>query len=312
MTMYLRRAITLRSSMQLLRSSTIQSRNVSHIISNQNLEACNTQKAAASPAFGFLRDSFLEACNTQKAAASPGFDFLRDSRRGFAKGKTSKDDSGTGRRKLGVFLGERKPEFFLDKRSVAKCLCVVSMEEARVALWREFKNLRTGRASPEMLHHIIVEFEDTKNKFYHLANVSVIDSKTLSIDPFDPEKIKAIEKAIVSSSLGLNPKVDGDRLIAAIQPFTKEDVQATRKELSKCCKDAKQILRRARRKVLDKMKKAMSEKDTAELVRKEIDERFKEYVTWVEDKCKAKGKEITQAWAEDRCKAKKKEITKAE
>ncbi|GKV07929.1 hypothetical protein SLEP1_g19625 [Rubroshorea leprosula] len=125
------------------------------------------------------------------------------------------------------------------------------MEEARVALSRELKNLRTGRASSGMLDHIIVEFEDRKNKLNQLADVSVIDSKTLSIDPFypEPEKIKAIEKAIVSSSLGLNPKVDGDRLIAAIQLFTKEDVEATRKELSKCCKDAKQILRRVRRTV---------------------------------------------------------------
>ncbi|KAE8683545.1 3R-linalool synthase [Hibiscus syriacus] len=110
------------------------------------------------------------------------------------------------------------------------------MDAAIVALSRELAKLRTGRASADgccnsgliegvsqietgrasagMLDHIIVETEGVKMQLNHLAVVSVIDSKTLSVNPYDPNTLKALEKAIVTSPLGLNPKVDGERLVA--------------------------------------------------------------------------------------------------
>ncbi|KAI4388747.1 hypothetical protein MLD38_001051 [Melastoma candidum] len=92
------------------------------------------------------------------------------------------------------------------------------MDAAIVALSRDLAKLRTGRASAGMLDHIIVEMDGVKMPLIRLAVVSVLDPKTLSVNPYDPNTLKALESAIVSSPLGLNPRVDGQRLIAAIPP----------------------------------------------------------------------------------------------
>ncbi|KAJ6751473.1 hypothetical protein OIU85_001955 [Salix viminalis] len=189
------------------------------------------------------------------SATLPSFDFLKQSRRGFAKGKNkSKDDS------------------------------------AGVALSRELQKLRTGRASAGMLDHIIVETDGVKLPLNRLAVVSVMDAKTLSVNPYDPN----LENSIVSSPLGLNPQRDGDRLIAAIPPLTKEHTQAMCKVVAKSCEDCRQSIRRARQKAMDTVKKAGSSfpKDEAKKLEKEIEELTKKFVKSAEDMCNKKEKEI--------------------
>ena len=100
-----------------------------------------------------------------------------------------------------------------------KATATSQMEAAIDALSRDLTKLRTGRASPGMLDHIVVETGGLKMPLSHLALVSVLDPKTLSINPYDPDTVKELEKAIVSSPLGLNPKLDGQRLIASIPPY---------------------------------------------------------------------------------------------
>nr|KJB16476.1 hypothetical protein B456_002G231700 [Gossypium raimondii] len=177
-----------------------------------------------------------------------------------------------------------------------KASAASQMDAAIVALSRELAKLRTGRASAGMLDHIIVETDGVKMQLNHLAVVSVIDSKTLSVNPYDPNTLKALEGAIISSPLGLNPKVDGQRLIAPIPPLTKEHMQAMCKVVAKSSEDVKQSIRRARQKALDTIKKAGSSfpKDEAKRFEKEIDELTKKFVKSADELCKAKEKEITQ------------------
>ncbi|XVF29863.1 hypothetical protein REPUB_Repub16aG0007200 [Reevesia pubescens] len=264
MALYLRNAIRLRNTTLLLRTSKIQTCNISHFLFSHNLKTCHSQKPLPFP---------------------PSFDFLRDSRRGFAKAKKSKDDSGGNAMELAPDIGP-----------TVKASATSQMDAAVVALSRELAKLRTGRASPGMLDHIIVETDGVKMQLNHLAVVSVIDLKTLSVNPYDPNTLKALETAIVSSPLGLNPKVDGQRLIAAIPPLTKEHMQAMCKVVSKSSEDVKQSIRRARQKALDTIKKAGSSfpKDEAKKLEKEIDELTKKFVKSADDLCKAKEKEITQ------------------
>ncbi|KAF2305977.1 hypothetical protein GH714_009234 [Hevea brasiliensis] len=160
------------------------------------------------------------------------------------------------------------------------------MEAAIVALSRELAKLRTGRASAGMLDHIIVETDGVKLPLSRLAVVAVMDPKTLSVNPYDPNTIKALEKAIVSSPLGLNPRVDGERLIASIPPLTKEHMQAICKVVSKSCEDVKQSNR------YNKKAGSSFSKDDIKRLEKEIDELTKKYVKSVEDICKAKEREI--------------------
>lgn len=210
-------------------------------------------------------------------------EFIRLNARGFAKGKKSKDDSAAGSVDVATDIGPSVKE-------AAKS----QMDAAVVALSRELAKLRTGRASAGMLDHIIVETSGVKMPLNRLAVVSVIDPKTLSVNPYDPNTVKELEKAIVSSPLGLNPQVDGQRLIANIPPLTKEHMQAMNKVVAKSCEDVKQSIRRARQKALDTIKKADSSfpKDNAKKLEKEVDELTKKFVKSAEEICKAKEKEI--------------------
>ncbi|KAJ0249872.1 Ribosome-recycling factor [Hirschfeldia incana] len=209
--------------------------------------------------------------------------FLTDSRRGFAKGKkSSKDDSG---------LVEVSPDIGPTVKATATC----QMEAAIDALSRDLTKLRTGRAAPGMLDHIVVETAGLKMPLNHLALVSVLDPKTLSINPYDPDTVKELEKAIVSSPLGLNPKLDGQRLIASIPPLTKEHVQAMCKIVTKSSEVVKQSIRRARQKALDTIKKAASglPKDEVKRLEKDVEELTKKFVKSADDMCKSKENEIT-------------------
>nr|AKM76777.1 ribosome recycling factor [Erodium gruinum] len=259
MAMYLRRALSHRH-VALIRSSVLHSRNFSGTIL-QPLRLCNSQPATIS-----------------------GIDFLRESRRGFAKGRKSKEDSGSA------------SDVALDIGPTLKENAAAQMDAAVVALSRELSKIRTGRASAGMLDHIIVETGGVKMPLNRIALVSVLDSKTLSVNPYDPDTLKALQKAIVSSPLGLNPKEDGQRLVAAIPPLTKEHIQAMCKVVSKSSEDVKQSIRRARQKALDTIKKAGSSvpKDSMKRLEKEIDELTKNFVKSADDICKSKEKEITQ------------------
>ncbi|KAK3023578.1 hypothetical protein RJ639_044038 [Escallonia herrerae] len=142
---------------------------------------------------------------------SPPTDFLSDFHRGFAKGRNAKfsedDECDSGNTIQAANIGPS-----------TRTAALSQMEAAIEALSRELSKLRTGRASPGMLDHIIVETSGVKMPLSCIAVVSVLDSKNLSITPYDPNAVKELEKAIVSSPLGINPKSDGQRLIAAIPP----------------------------------------------------------------------------------------------
>ncbi|VVA96023.1 unnamed protein product [Arabis nemorensis] len=266
MAMFVRRAASSRNAIGfLIRSSLVaQSRDFSH------------KTTPFSPNLVIGRDSQLDLSTTP--------DFFRDSRRGFAKGKKSKDDSGSGLVDVAPDIGP-----------TVKASASSQMEAAIDALSRDLSKLRTGRAAPGMLDHIIVETGGVKMPLNHLALVSVLDPKTLSINPYDPNTVKELEKAIVASPLGLNPKVDGQRLVAAIPALTKEHIQAMCKIVTKSSEVAKQSIRRARQKALDTVKKAGSSlsKDEVKRLEKEVEELTKKFVKSAEDMCKSKEKEIT-------------------
>ncbi|CAN4115021.1 unnamed protein product [Withania somnifera] len=227
--------------------------------------------------------------------------FVMESRRSFAKGRrqireeVDEDDCGSATA-TAVNVGPN-----------IKATAVSQMEAAIDALSRELAKLRTGRASAGMLDHIIVETGGVKTPLCRMAVISMLDPKTLSVNPYDPDSLKELEKAIISSPLGLNPQSDKQRLIVPIPPLTKEHVQAVCKVVAKSSEDVKQSVRRARQKALDTMKKSLPKKndkdksassfseDNAKRLEKEIDDLTKKYIKSAEDMCKSKEKEITRS-----------------
>lgn len=209
--------------------------------------------------------------------------FFFENRRGFAKGKKSKDDRGD------------TVQAVPDIGPTVKSAATAQMDAAVIALSRELSKLRTGRATPGMLDHIMVENADVKVALNRIAVVSVLDAHTLSVMPYDPTSMKSIEHAIISSPLGINPTPDGNRIIAAIPPLTKENIQALCKVVTKSAEDFKQSIRRARQKALDTIKKSASSmpKDDVKRIEKEIEELTKKFIKSSDDMCKAKEKEIS-------------------
>ncbi|KAL1553308.1 ribosome-recycling factor-like [Salvia divinorum] len=240
------------------------------------------------------------------------------SRRGFAKArkhqiKEERDDEEEDEDNDDVEEDDDDDEG-VDLGVSVKANALSQMNAAVDALSRELAKLRTGRASAGMLDHIMVEHYGVKTPLNRMAVVSVLDPKTLSVAPFDSTALKEMEKAIMSSPLGLNPNSDSQRLIVPIPPLTKEHMQAVCKVVVKSSEDVKKSIRRARQKALDRIKKAAPKKeskrsdkdkdaskdkaapsiseDDVKRLEKEIDDLTKKFIKSAEDMCKAKEKEI--------------------
>jgi ribosome recycling factor len=96
------------------------------------------------------------------------------------------------------------------------------MQGALESVRREFSTIRTGRANPAILDRVEVEVYGTRMPLRSVANVSVPEPRLLSVTPFDPNSIKAIERAISNSDLGLNPQNDGKLIRLPIPELTEE------------------------------------------------------------------------------------------
>ena len=96
------------------------------------------------------------------------------------------------------------------------------MQGALDSIRREFSTIRTGRANPSILDRVEVEVYGAKMPLRSVANVGVPEPRLLSVTPFDPGSIKAIERAISNSDLGLNPQNDGKIIRLSIPELTEE------------------------------------------------------------------------------------------
>ena len=96
------------------------------------------------------------------------------------------------------------------------------MEGALDSIRREFSTIRTGRANPSVLDRVEVEVYSTRMPLRSVANVGAPEPRLLTVTPFDPNSIRAIERAIINSDLGLNPQNDGKIIRLPIPELTEE------------------------------------------------------------------------------------------
>ncbi len=139
-----------------------------------------------------------------------------------------------------------------------------NMEKSLEATQRNLNTIRTGRANPNLLDKVMVEYYGCDTPLRSLAGITAPDSQTLQIQPFDISAIRAIEKAILSSGLGLTPNEDGKLIRIGIPPLTEE----RRKELVKLAagyvEEGKVALRNLRREGIDRIKKQEKAGDLSE------------------------------------------------
>ncbi len=138
------------------------------------------------------------------------------------------------------------------------------MEKSLNSLNLAFKRIRTGRASPNLLDDIRVDYYETLTPLTQLANISVEDAKTLAIVPWEKSVVQDIEKAIMESDLGLNPSTSGDTVRVILPDLTEE----TRKEFIKKARSeteiAKVSIRNVRREGNSQLKEFLKEKEISE------------------------------------------------
>lgn len=138
------------------------------------------------------------------------------------------------------------------------------MEKSVEAFKNQISKVRTGRASPSILDGIMVEYYGAATPLRQLANVTVEDSRTLAINLFDRSLGSAVEKAIMSSDLGLNPSSAGSVIRVPLPPLTEE----RRKDLIKVVRgEAEQgrvAVRNVRRDANDKVKALLKDKEISE------------------------------------------------
>ncbi|MCU1452609.1 MAG: frr [Acidimicrobiales bacterium] len=121
------------------------------------------------------------------------------------------------------------------------------MAKAVVHTRQEFANVRTGRAAPALVEKLIVEYYGSEVPLQQLAGFSVPEARMLVINPYDKASMGAIEKAIRSSDLGLNPSNDGNNIRLNFPPLTAERRKEFVKVVKHMAEDGRQKLRNLRR-----------------------------------------------------------------
>ncbi|MEM4986433.1 ribosome recycling factor [Collimonas sp. H4R21] len=138
------------------------------------------------------------------------------------------------------------------------------MQKSLETLRADLAKVRTGRAHTGILDHIMVEYYGSPTNLSQVANVTLIDARTIGVQPFEKKMIAVVEKAIRESDLGLNPSTQGEMIRVPTPPLTEE----RRKEMVKLVKgeaeDAKIAIRNIRRDANEGLKKLVKDKECSE------------------------------------------------
>ncbi|MFC1538375.1 ribosome recycling factor [Candidatus Latescibacterota bacterium] len=145
-----------------------------------------------------------------------------------------------------------------------KLYAIEHMKKAIEHLHHELATVRTGRASTTLLDTLKVDYFGAMSPIKHVANVSVPDAKTIAIQPFQPNMLSEIEKAIMSSDLGLNPQNDGSIIRLIIPQLTEERRKDILKLVKKFGEDTKIAIRNIRREAIEKLRHSEKESEISE------------------------------------------------
>ena len=129
------------------------------------------------------------------------------------------------------------------------------MDESIKHLEKELLKIRAGRANPSMLSSVKVEYYGSQTPLAQVANVSTPDARTLQVQPWEKAMIPEIEKAILTSNLGLNPQNNGEVVMINIPPLTEERRKDLVKQAKAAAEHARVSIRSARKEGNDEVKK---------------------------------------------------------
>ncbi|MCK4331150.1 MAG: ribosome recycling factor [Dehalococcoidia bacterium] len=138
------------------------------------------------------------------------------------------------------------------------------MQKAVDALARELAAIRTGRATPALVEHIRADYHGVPTPVNQIASISVPEAKMIVIQPWDRSSIRSIEKAILTSDLGLNPTSDSNVIRIVIPPLTEERRKDLIRVVHKRLEEAKITLRNLRREGIEKLRQAEKNREISQ------------------------------------------------
>ncbi len=170
-----------------------------------------------------------------------------------------------------------------------------TMKKAISHLEADLVKIRAGKANPNMLDGIVAEYYGSPTPLAQIANITTLDARTISVQPWEKNMLQPIERAIIASNIGINPQNDGNFIRLFLPPLTEE----RRKELVKRCngegENAKISIRNIRRDGIDQIKKLQKDglsEDAAKDGEAEIQELTNRFISLVEKHLEAKEREI--------------------
>ncbi len=169
------------------------------------------------------------------------------------------------------------------------------MKKAIQHLEAELVKIRAGKANPQMLDGIVVDYYGSPMPINQVANISVMDARTLSIQPWEKNMLQPIERAIIAANTGINPQNDGNLIRMFLPPLTEE----RRRELVKKCHNegehSKVAIRNIRRDAIEHIKRLQKNglsEDAAKEAETDVQEVTDKYTAAVEKHLQSKEKEI--------------------
>ena len=169
------------------------------------------------------------------------------------------------------------------------------MEKAIGTLKKSFASVRTGRANPLILEKVTVDYYGAPTPLQQVANVTVPEARRIQIQPWEASLIKEIQKAILSSDLGLNPNTDGKIIRLVLPELTEERRKELVKDVKKKGEAAKVAVRNIRRDANDAYKK-LAKQDVSEDEIKELEDKIQKltdkFVKNIDKAVEEKSKEI--------------------
>lgn len=173
------------------------------------------------------------------------------------------------------------------------------MESAVEYLRKEFRGIRTGRASAGLVDHIKVEYYGSSMDLRQLASIATPEANLIVIKPFDPGSLKAIEKAIQTSDLGITPQSDGSVVRLNVPALSIERRKQLVNQVKKMAENARIVIRNARRdgnKQLEKEEKSSEiTEDDAHTGKEKTQELTNQYENKIDELLEAKIKDIEES-----------------
>ena len=170
------------------------------------------------------------------------------------------------------------------------------MKKTLATLDSDYATIRAGRANPHVLDRIMVDYYGTPTPVNQVGNITVPEARMIQIQPWDASMLKAIEKAINASELGIHPSNDGKVIRLIFPELSEERRQELNKDVKKKAEAAKVAVRNIRRDALDTFKKQEKKKEITEDILKDLEDEMQKltdkYVAEIDKKCDAKCKDI--------------------